>query len=75
MKRSAGFALCAMVLCLGAGSLFGQGTTASVETTKVLSQALEKTITIPGDLTPYQGVNLSARVPGFVESMAVDRGS
>jgi RND family efflux transporter MFP subunit len=46
-----------------------------VETTKVVSKALEKVVTIPGDLTPYQGVNLSARVSGFVESLAVDRGS
>ena len=75
MKRSASFAICVSVLCLGAGSLFGQGTTASLDTTKVVSQALEKTITIPGDLTPYQGVNMNARVPGFVESIAVDRGS
>jgi RND family efflux transporter MFP subunit len=46
-----------------------------LETTKVISQALQKTITIPGDLTPYQAVNLNARVSGFVESLAVDRGS
>ena len=75
MKRAACFAICVTVLCLGAGSLFGQGTTASLETAKVISQVLKKTITIPGDLTAYQGVNVSARVPGFVESMAVDRGS
>ena len=47
----------------------------SVETVKVVAQALEKTITIPGDLSPYQGVNLHAKVTGFVESVAVDRGS
>jgi len=75
MKRSAFLVICLTVLRLGAGSLFGQGATASLETAKVVSQALKKTITIPGDLTPYQGVNLSARVPGFVESVAVDRGS
>jgi RND family efflux transporter MFP subunit len=56
-------------------SLEGQGNTAAVETTKVIAQALQKTVTIPGDLTPYQGVNLSARVSGFVESVTVDRGS
>ena len=56
-------------------SLEGQSSTAAVETTKVIAQALQKTVTIPGDLTPYQGVNLSARVSGFVESMTVDRGS
>jgi RND family efflux transporter MFP subunit len=47
----------------------------SAETRRVVSRVLDKTITIPGDLTPYQGVNLSARVAGFVESVTVDRGS
>jgi RND family efflux transporter MFP subunit len=55
--------------------LSGQPAAASVETTKVVSRALEKTVTIPGDLTPYQGVNLHAKVSGFVASVAVDRGS
>jgi RND family efflux transporter MFP subunit len=58
-----------------ATSLDGQSNTAAVETTKVIAQALQKTVTIPGDLTPYQGVNLNARVPGFVEALTVDRGS
>jgi membrane fusion protein (multidrug efflux system) len=65
----------AIACCVTATSLEGQSNTATVETTKVVAQVLQKTVTIPGDLTPYQGVNLSARVPGFVESMAVDRGS
>jgi RND family efflux transporter MFP subunit len=61
---------------LAVGPLHAQGGGAmSVETVKVVAQPLEKTVTIPGDLTPYQGVNLNARVPGFVESVAVDRGS
>ncbi len=47
----------------------------TVETARVASQALDKTVSIPGDLAPYQSVNLSARVAGFVESLAVDRGS
>ena len=58
-----------------ATSLEGQSGTAAVETAKVVAQALQKTVTIPGDLTPYQGVNLSARVSGFVEALTVDRGS
>jgi RND family efflux transporter MFP subunit len=55
--------------------LFGQGESQSLATAKVVSQALEKTITIPGDLTPYQGVDVHAKVSGFVESVPVDRGS
>lgn len=64
-----------IAFCVTAVSLEGQSNTAAVETTKVVAQVLQKTLTIPGDLTPYQGVNLSARVAGFVETLAVDRGS
>jgi len=75
MNRVAVFAACTCVLILGPASLVGQDKTAALETTKVVAKALEKLVTIPGDLTPYQGVNLTARVSGFVESVAVDRGS
>lgn len=75
MKGLTIFTVCALALGLSADSLAGQGTTAPLETTKVVAQTLEKVITIPGDLTPYQAVNLSARVSGFVEAMTVDRGS
>ena len=64
-----------IAFCVTAASLEAQSNTAAVETTKVVAQVLQKTLTIPGDLTPYQGVNLSARVSGFVETLAVDRGS
>ena len=72
MNRGVLVSVC--VVALAAVRLSAQGTP-SLETTKVVSQALEKTITIPGDLTPYQGVNLHAKVSGFVQSVAVDRGS
>src|SRR5687768_4361101 len=75
MRRSALFTSCFTVLYMSAGPLFSQTSSPSLETTKVVSRVLDKTITIPGDLTPYQGVNLNAKVSGFVESMAVDRGS
>jgi RND family efflux transporter MFP subunit len=75
MTRAALFTVFAASLCVSGAALVAQSRASSVETTKVVAQALEKTITIPGDLSPYQGVNLSARVSGFVESLAVDRGS
>jgi RND family efflux transporter MFP subunit len=65
----------ALVLWLDADALLGQGASQSLATAKVVSQALEKTVTIPGDLTAYQGVDIHAKVSGFVESVAVDRGS
>jgi RND family efflux transporter MFP subunit len=55
--------------------LAAQSAAPALEMVKVVAQALQKTVTIPGDLTPYQGVNLHAKVSGFVESVAVDRGS
>jgi RND family efflux transporter MFP subunit len=75
MKRVALVPVCVVLLVSSAGRLAGQAKAPSIETTKVVLQTLEKTITIPGDLTPFQGVNLNARVQGFVESVAVDRGS
>lgn len=75
MIRAAVFMVSAVTICLSGAALLGQGSTSSVETATVVAQALEKIITIPGDLSPYQGVNLNARVSGFVESVAVDRGS
>jgi membrane fusion protein, multidrug efflux system len=64
-----------IAFCVTGTSLESQSNAVAVETAKVVAQVLQKTVTIPGDLTPYQGVNLSARVSGFVESLAVDRGS
>jgi membrane fusion protein (multidrug efflux system) len=75
MKGLTIFTTCAVALGLSVASAEAQGTPTSLETTKVVAQVLEKAITIPGDLTPYQAVNLNARVSGFVESVAVDRGS
>jgi RND family efflux transporter MFP subunit len=76
MKASALFAIALVVHCSSGRLVFGQSRRASsVETTKVVSRTLEKTISIPGDLTAYQTVDIHAKVTGFVESMAVDRGS
>jgi RND family efflux transporter MFP subunit len=47
----------------------------STELTKVVSQQLSKTTNIPGELKPFQAVDLHAKVTGFVETVNVDRGS
>lgn len=65
----------AIALAMSAVPLARQDKTAALEIAKVESKTLAKVITIPGDLTPYQSVNLAARVSGFVESVVVDRGS
>ena len=45
------------------------------ELTEVIAKPLEKTTVIPGELKPYQRVDIHAKVTGFVEAIHVDRGS
>ena len=47
----------------------------TVEVVKVVEQPLDVTLSLPGELTPYQTVALYSRVTGFVKSITVDRGS
>lgn len=47
----------------------------TVNTVAVVSDRVERTVLLPGEFQPYQTVDLYARVPGFVESVNVDRGS
>lgn len=46
-----------------------------VDVVKVVEQPLNVTLSLPGELTPYQTVALYSRVTGFVKTIAVDRGS
>src|SRR3970040_1620052 len=73
MRRSTSFVAASIVVVAAASRLLVPE--AAQETTKVVAQALDKTVSIPGDLTPFQAVNIHARVSGFVDSVAVDRGS
>src|SRR4051794_37382323 len=47
----------------------------TVNVTTVVSQMLDRAVTLPGDLTAFQDVELRSRVAGFVEAITVDRGS
>ena len=47
----------------------------TVEVVKVVEQPLNVTLSLPGELTPYQTVALYSRVTGFVKTIAVGRGS
>lgn len=46
-----------------------------LETAKVVAQAVDRTIRLPGEFAAYQRVSIYARVASFVESVYVDRGS
>ena len=47
----------------------------TVEVVKVVEQPLDVTLSLPGELIPYQTVALYSRVTGFVKTITVDRGS
>ena len=49
--------------------------TPTIAVTKVMAQALSRHLRLPGELQPYEDVQLYPRVQGFVEWIGVDRGS
>ena len=75
MTRVESVGLLVVLSYLSGAAVSGQGVARAIETARVVEEVLAKTITVPGDLTAFQSVNLTARVAGFVESVAVDRGS
>src|SRR5881296_2532747 len=46
-----------------------------VEVVRVASKVVERQVKLPGEFRPYLGVPIFAKVTGFVEKIAVDRGS
>lgn len=46
-----------------------------VETARVLSRRLDTTMPLPGELRPYEYVDIYPKVTGFVQWIGVDRGS
>ncbi len=46
-----------------------------VECVRVISKAIERQVKLPGELLPYLSVPIHAKVAGFVDRVAVDRGS
>lgn len=64
--------LCSLEPCLVGAE---QGPVPTVEVVPVTNQPLSYTIRLPGELRAYQEVDIHAKVQGFVETIAVDRGS
>jgi RND family efflux transporter MFP subunit len=71
MRTTILFALFAMAVPIPAQD----NGTVRTELTKVVSKPLEKTMIVPGELKPFQRVDIHAKVTGFVEAVHVDRGS
>ena len=47
----------------------------SVDVVQVVSKSAERKLPLPGEFLPYQSVAIYAKVTGFVDKVAVDRGS
>src|SRR5215475_11760190 len=71
-------------LCIGCDANSGSPTpnanaqpapTPTVDVTRVVSRKLEIIVRLPGELQAYQSVAVFPKVPAFVESISVDRGS
>lgn len=60
-----------LVCAANASPALAQG----IETAPVVAQSASRIITLPAELQPFQASALSARVNGFVETLAVDRGA
>ena len=46
-----------------------------LETVRVVSKSVERTVKLPGEFQPYESVEIRARVPGYVDRVLVDRGT
>jgi membrane fusion protein, multidrug efflux system len=47
----------------------------AVDVAKVVSRAVERTVKLPGEFSPYLSVAIHAKVTAFVDKVEVDRGS
>src|SRR5438034_2929338 len=47
----------------------------TIDVVRVVEQPVDVTLSMPGELTPYQTVAIYPRVTGFVKTIRVDRGS
>lgn len=67
----------ALLLALAAAAplLADDAAAVQAELTQVIAKPLEKTTVIPGELAPFQRVDIHAKVTGFIEAIHVDRGS
>jgi RND family efflux transporter MFP subunit len=64
-----------IALLLASGLVSAQTDTVSTDLTEVVTGSLDKRVKLPGELKPFQKVEIHAKVTGFVDKIEVDRGS
>jgi RND family efflux transporter MFP subunit len=74
MRKSIFILLLSFAAALAPG-IADDSTAVQTEVVEVVARPLEKTLVIPGELAPFQRVDIHAKIAGFVEAIHVDRGS
>ena len=75
MKRSSRSGQLAGLLWALAVMFAGAQAQGRLETVRVAAATGERTVSLPGELQPFEAVAMVARVQGYVDSVSVDRGS
>jgi len=63
--------LAGIIIAVNVGTAVGQ----SLNAVRVISRPLDRKVELPGEFVPYLSVPIHAKIPGFVDRVAVDRGS
>jgi membrane fusion protein, multidrug efflux system len=66
---------CAVLLSISLAPFLNGQAAAHLEMAKVESHSLARTVPLTAELEPFMQTDIEARVPGYVESVLVDRGS
>lgn len=65
----------AALLAAGVAAATAVAVAQTIETATVTAAGGERMVTLPGELLPFESVNLVARVAGYIETLDVDRGT
>jgi RND family efflux transporter MFP subunit len=65
------FLLAGIIIVVNVGTAVGQ----PLNAVRVISRPLDREVELPGEFVPYLSVPIHAKIPGFVDRIAVDRGS
>src|SRR5258708_26406850 len=61
----------AIIILCTVSSPFGQ----NMDAVRVISRPLDRKVELPGEFVPYLSVPIHAKIPRFVDTVEVDRGS
>ncbi len=78
MRTSAGFLFCSALFACNTPEAPAKAPAAGADTVKVFllkADSAQKAVSLPGELLPYQNVQIRAKVQGYIKKLNVDIGS